>query len=80
MDLKEINGHLILHIIDHATRYSQACAVPSKKTKVIISAVLQIWVALFGSPMRILTDNGGEFSSEQFREMGEIFCPIFTKF
>ena len=71
MDLKEINGHLILHIIDHATRYSQACAVPSKKTKVIISAVLQNWVALFGSPMRILTDNGGEFSSEQFREMGE---------
>ena len=71
MDMKDVGGKLILHIIDHATRYSQACAMSSKKTQAVISAVLKNWIAQFGSPMQMLTDNGGEFASDEFREMGE---------
>ena len=33
MDLKEINSHKILHMIDHATRFSSAVVVKSKHKK-----------------------------------------------
>ena len=49
----------------------QACAMSSKTTQAIISAVLKHWIAQFGPPMQMLTDNGGEFASDDFREMGE---------
>ena len=52
MDLKEINGHKILHITDHATRYSAATVVKSKQEE-IVKAIFQHWVALFGSPNEI---------------------------
>ena len=71
MDLKDISGNLVLHLIDHATRFSAECAIPSKRREVIISGVLSIWVAIFGSPKRILSDNGKEFANDDFREMGE---------
>ena len=71
MDLKDINSKHVLHLIDHMTRYSAACVVPSKKKEVIVAAVLKIWICLFGCPDKILSDNGGEFSNEDFREMGE---------
>ena len=31
MDLKEINGHKILHMVDHATRFSSAAVIKSKQ-------------------------------------------------
>ena len=73
MDLKDIEGESghVLHLIDHATRYSAAIHIPSKKKEVIISAVLKVWISLFGPPKKILTDNGKEFSNDDYREMGE---------
>ena len=71
LDLKEIESSLVLHIINHATRYSAACVIPSKKRDVVIAAVLRIWVATFGAPRQMLSDNGGEFSNDDFRKMGE---------
>ena len=73
MDLKEYvhNRIWILHIIDSATRYSAACLVGSKKQDVIIGCVYRIWICYFGPPRKILTDNGGEFSNDSFREMNE---------
>ena len=59
MDLKEINGYRILHMIDHATRYSVATIVKSKEKEEIVKAIFQNWVALFGPPKEILSDNGG---------------------
>ena len=74
MDLKNLNEKLILHPIDYATRFSAACAIPSKRRDVIISAVLTIWIAVFGSTKRILLDNGKD--NEDFREMGEKWVRI----
>ena len=34
---------------------------------------LQHWVCLYGSPRKVLSDNGGEFNKEQFRDMAENF-------
>ena len=71
MDLKFIEAKIILHLIDHATRYSAGQVISSKDPEVIILAVLKIWVAYFGPPRKILTDNGGEFSNNDYRIMGE---------
>ena len=71
MDLKTINGKNILHLIDHATRYSRGCIVPNKEKSSIVSGVLKIWISLFGSPKSILSDNGGEFSNEELVEIGQ---------
>ena len=71
MDLKDINSKHVLHLIDHFTRFSAACVVSSKSKDVIVAAVLKIWISVFGCPGKILSDNGGEFSNDDFREMGE---------
>ena len=73
MDLKEHihNKSWILHIIDSATKYSAACLISSKQQDVIVRCIYLNWICHFGSPRKFLTDNGGEFSNERFREMSE---------
>ena len=39
--------------------------------KVIVSAILQHWVSIFGSPGKFISDNGGEFNNELLRDPGE---------
>ena len=68
MNLKEINGHKILHIIDHPTCYSVVTIVKSKQKEEIVKAIFQHWVALFGPPDEILSDNGGEFNNELLKK------------
>ena len=71
MDLKFFDTKIVLHIIDHFTRYSRACIIPSKHRDTIITNVLKSWVAIFGSPKLLLCDMGREFNNEDYREMGE---------
>ena len=71
MDLKDFGSKKVIHLIDHVTRFSAACVIPSKRREVVVDAVLKIWVSIFGSPKKILSDNGGEFNNEDFNEMGE---------
>lgn len=73
MDLKVINQHFVLHMIDHATRYSTACLLRNKKAETIISAVMSHWIRIFGSPTQFLTDNGGEFVNSVMLELAETF-------
>ena len=37
----------------------------------IISSILKNWFSYFGFPRKSLTDNGGEFLNDKFREMNE---------
>ena len=71
MDLKFFGSLMVLHIIDHFTRYSAACVIPSKSRDIIIANVLKIWVSIFGTPLQLLCDMGKEFNNEDYREMGE---------
>ena len=71
MDIKFYSGKPILHLIDHAIRFSAASVIHSKERDVVISKIFEIWISMFGSPGQILTDNGGEFNNEDFRIMGE---------
>ena len=50
MDLKEINGFKILHLINHATHYSAATIVKSKQKEEIVKAIFKKWITLFGHP------------------------------
>ena len=39
--------------------------------ELIFDSVHKYWIAYFGTPRQFLTDNGGEFSNELFREVNE---------
>jgi hypothetical protein len=70
MDLKHVNKHIVLHIIDLATRYSNAIVVLNKRKETIVEAILLNWINIFGVPDRILFDNGGEFNNQDMLDMG----------
>ena len=73
MDLGEFEGRRFLVIVDMGTRYVQACWLRNKKPEEVIQAFVKHWVALFGCPQVVLTDNGGEFQNESFLRMSEMF-------
>ena len=71
MDLKFYKGKIILHLIDHLTRFSSAYVCKSKEPKEIIKGIFSCWIHVFGPPKKFLTDNGGEFANPMFLEMAE---------
>ena len=72
VDLHELKPNLwYLHIIDELTKYSNAVLINKKSISGI--AFLKGWVSLFGPPDRVFSDNGGEFISDEFYELCEMF-------
>ena len=63
----------VLHLICLGTKYSAASVIRGKLGSTILKGVLRIWIHYFGAPHRFLTDNGGEFSNDEFRELCEKF-------
>ena len=72
MDLKVLENGYILHIIDTFTRFSVSVKINRKLPDVIVNAMMLKWVSVFGKMSAILTDNGGEFSSDMSREVASI--------
>ena len=72
MDLKKVCGVWFLHVIDLATRFSQAKCVESKDKEEIADKFCTMWISLFGAPKQILSDNGGEFNNELALQLGEL--------
>ena len=62
-----------VHIIDLHTRFSQAAITCDKKAESIVKILNNFWIFNFGAPKKIITDNGGEFDNEKFRENAEFF-------
>ena len=71
MDLKFFHGSIILHLIDHVSRFSAAAIVKSKKPEDIIEKIFDVWIKIFGPPKKFFSDNGGEFNNEQYRSLCE---------
>ena len=70
MDLKELGPNLwFLHIIDEFTHFSNTAIIRSKTA--VIKKFLQCWISLFGAPQKVISDNGGEFDSNEFRDLCE---------
>lgn len=75
MDLKiyKNNSIYFLHIVDHVTRFSAASVIRSKRKEVIIDAFFKSWIAVFGPPQKVLSDNGGEFANAAFIDLCQNF-------
>ena len=76
MDLKQWKGRWILHMIDIWSRYTNSVFINRKMPSDVINALMQRWVGVFGVMGAIMTDNGGdnggEFSSDEMREVMSI--------
>ena len=62
-DLKSYNGVYFLVLVDLATRYCTATMICNKMHAIVIKGIFLSWAAIFGTPKKILSDNGGEFSN-----------------
>ena len=73
MDLKKWRGKWILHMIDMFSRFSVSVFIDRKRPSEVINKVFLCWIgAGFGVMESMLTDNGGEFSSDETREVASI--------
>ena len=73
MDLKKWGDKWILHLIDMFSRFSVSVFISRKRPCDVIDKIMTCWVgAGFGVMGSILTDNGGEFSSDEMREVASI--------
>ena len=73
LDLKEYvhNKVWILHMIDAATRYSQAKLIKTKRKEEIVGKIFEMWISSFGVPGTLMCDNGGEFVNELYTEASQ---------
>ena len=71
MDLKQFGHVYLLHMIDHATRLSAGCIIRSKNPAVIVRSIFKYWISVYGAPECFLSDNGGEFNNQEYRELAE---------
>ena len=78
MDIQFINGEQVLHLIDHATRYSTGCRVRNKKHETIVQAIFLILDRYLRLFIVILCDNGGEFVIQELPGIYEK-CYIILK-
>ena len=72
MDLKQWNNTWILHLVDMFSRFTVAVFVNRKRPRDIIDKMIKCWIGIFGIMGAVLTDNGGEFSADEMREIASI--------
>ena len=58
MDLKAYGNVYFLVLVDMATRYCAATVIPNKLPATIIKGIFRIWISIFGTPNKFLSDNG----------------------
>lgn len=75
LDLKFFEGTKtpMLHMIDHCTRLSSCALLRNKTADEVFKGLITHWFSIYGSPQKILSDNGGEFSNSLIRELAEKF-------
>ncbi|XP_038050657.1 uncharacterized protein LOC119723850 isoform X2 [Patiria miniata] len=61
----------ILVVVDYATRYPEAVALPRIESERVAEALLEVYSRL-GIPQEVLTDMGTQFTSEVMREVGRL--------
>ena len=73
MDLKCWGRQYFLVMVDLATRFCTAIVIDDKRASTILNGVFRGWIAVFGPPGKILSDNGCEFNNSEMRALGEAF-------
>ena len=62
-------GLWILHMVDMFSRYTMSAFVTRKTPQMILEVLIRDWISVFGVMKMILKDNGGEFNSDEIREV-----------
>ena len=73
MDLKSWKpGRWILYMIDMYSRFTLGVFIDRKKSSTVIDQIIKNWIKIFGVMQGILTDNGGEFNSDELRDVASL--------
>ena len=56
-------------MMDRASRWPEAVPLRSTNTDSVADAFIKIWITRFGSPRRIITDQGPQFESDLFKSL-----------
>jgi hypothetical protein len=67
--LSESGNKYILVVTDHLTRWSEAFPIPDQEAKTIAEVFITQFVARFGAPRLVHTDQGRNFEAKLFKEM-----------
>ena len=67
------NNRYILTIEDGWTRFVQAIPIPNKEAKTVAGALYNKYIATFGTPMEIHSDQGTEFTNRIMEELAKGF-------
>ena len=75
IDLHEVRDapgkRYYIHVIDLFSRFSQGEFISDKHAETIVNSLNKLWCFNFGTPDKILTDNGREFDNDIFRQNSE---------
>ncbi|XP_063959750.1 uncharacterized protein LOC135155081 [Lytechinus pictus] len=61
----------ILTIVDYASRYPEAVALPNIETTTVAEAMVEVFCRV-GVPQEILTDRGSQFTSDMMKEVSRL--------
>ena len=72
LDLKNWENGYILHMIDVWSRYSMSVYINKKQPQLVIDNLMKRWISVFGRMNSLISDNGGEFTAEEFKEVASL--------
>jgi hypothetical protein len=59
----------VLSIIDQFTKWIEICPLPNQSAELTAEMLIDVWIARFGIPLIIHTDQGKNFDGHLFREL-----------
>ena len=65
VDIRSINGHLVILLIDTYTKYLEAGEITSKDPKIVLDFMLRNWISVFGPPEKFIFNNKKDKIFEQ---------------
>ena len=72
LDLKHWDNGFILHIIDVWSRYTMSVYIAKKLPQLVIDCLMKRWISIFGTMKGLISDNGGEFTADEMKEVASI--------